>query len=81
MVATTLAEKESLGVSVDREDPTIRELIELGERYDEIRAVILTSSRTSATCDILSDYDAELYVTDVARFAEHDEWFEAFGPV
>ncbi len=68
-------------MSADREDPTIRELIALGERSDEIRAVILTSSRANGTGDVLSDYDAEFYVTDPSRFVEHDDWFEAFGPV
>lgn len=68
-------------MSVDREDPTIRQLIDLGERCDEIRAVILTSSHTTGAADLLSDYDAEFYVTDVARFAHHDDWFQPFGPV
>jgi aminoglycoside 6-adenylyltransferase len=68
-------------VKTQREDPVTEELIELGKRSDEIRAVILTSSRAAGRCDLLSDYDAELYVTDVARFAERDDWFEAFGPV
>jgi aminoglycoside 6-adenylyltransferase len=68
---------------MSREDPAIRELIALGERYDEIRAVILTSSRANpdAPRDILSDYDAELYVSDFAPFAGSDDWFEALGTV
>ncbi|NIM04586.1 MAG: hypothetical protein GTO55_01540 [Armatimonadetes bacterium] len=64
-------------------DIVIEKLIALGEKHDEIRAIILTSTRAddNAPTDILSDYDAELYVTDVAPFAESDDWFQAFGPV
>jgi aminoglycoside 6-adenylyltransferase len=67
----------------DREDVVIRKLIRLGEQYDEIRAIILTSTRAApdATPDIFSDYDAILYVSDCAPFVESDEWFEALGPV
>ncbi len=65
----------------DRTDPVLQQLIALGERYDQIRAVILTSTRTTGACDLLSDYDVELYVTDPAPFASSDEWFESFGPV
>lgn len=65
------------------EDAVIKKLIGLGEKYDEIRAVVLTSTRAhpNAPCDIFSDYDAELYVADSTPFAESDDWFEAFGPV
>jgi len=68
---------------MDPDDPVIRRLIGLGERYDQIRAVILTSGRAnpSAPCDVFSDYDSELYVSDFAPFTESDEWFEALGPV
>jgi aminoglycoside 6-adenylyltransferase len=68
-------------MAADRSDPVVQQLIALGERHDQIRAVILTSTRSTGACDVLSDYDVELYVTDPARFASSDEWFESFGPV
>ena len=63
------------------EDPVIQKLIRLGEQYDEIRAIILTSTRAApgAAPDTLSDYDPAVYVTDIAPFARSDEWFTEFG--
>jgi len=48
-----------------------------------VRAVILTSSRTKpdAEVDALSDYDLELYVSDLHPFTQNDEWLNVFGPV
>lgn len=47
-----------------------------------VRAVILTSSRTNKTneVDFLSDYDIELYVSDIKIFMD-DKWLESFGEV
>jgi aminoglycoside 6-adenylyltransferase len=61
----------------------IHTLVELGNRYEEIRAVVLTSTRANpdAPVDLFSDYDPILYVTDLPRFTEKDDWFEALGPV
>jgi aminoglycoside 6-adenylyltransferase len=66
-----------------REDPVIQKLIRLGGQYDEIRAIILTSTRAApgAAPDAFSDYDPVVYVTDVAPFVQSDEWFTEFGPV
>jgi aminoglycoside 6-adenylyltransferase len=53
------------------------------EAHDGIRAAVLTSSRVggNSEVDVLSDYDIELYVSDLETFRESDEWLEAFGPV
>jgi aminoglycoside 6-adenylyltransferase len=68
-------------MAADRTDPVVQQLTALGRRYDEIRAVVLTSNRATGACDVLSDYDVELFVADPARFASDDAWFESFGPV
>jgi aminoglycoside 6-adenylyltransferase len=66
-----------------RKDPVIQKLIRLGEQYDEIRAIILTSTRAApgTATDAFSDYDPVIYTTDIAPFARSDEWFTEFGPV
>jgi aminoglycoside 6-adenylyltransferase len=48
-----------------------------------IRTVILTSSRAhpDGKCDILSDYDIELYVTDISPCLKDDTWVEQFGSI
>ena len=50
---------------------------------DLIRAAVLTSSRANpeAEVDFLSDYDIELYVSDLSKFKKNDEWLEEFGPI
>jgi aminoglycoside 6-adenylyltransferase len=55
----------------------------LGEQYEEIRAIVLTSSRAApeVAADVFSDYDPRVYVTDIAPFARSDAWFTDFGPV
>lgn len=50
---------------------------------DDVRAVLVTSSRTvpGAPVDAYSDYDVILVVRDVMAYAEKAEWLEAFGDV
>lgn len=50
---------------------------------DLIRAAILTSSRTQPVqkTDFLSDYDIELYVSDLEPFKKDDQWLNVFGPI
>lgn len=50
---------------------------------DDVRAVLVTSSRTvpGASVDAYSDYDVILVVRDVMTYAERSEWLEAFGDV
>jgi aminoglycoside 6-adenylyltransferase len=45
-----------------------------------VRAAILTSSRADpeAKTDFLSDYDIELYVSDIEPFQQNDDWLTAF---
>jgi len=66
---------------VQHDDIVIKRLIGLGDQHDEIRAVVLTSTRAAGGCDLLSDYDVVLYTRDLARFLERDDWFESFGRV
>ncbi|RAP73695.1 aminoglycoside 6-adenylyltransferase [Paenibacillus montanisoli] len=58
-------------------------LLPWAERNSMIRAVLMTSSRTNpeATVDLLSDYDIELVVTDVAPFRGSDAWITQFGTI
>ncbi|MEW7987008.1 MAG: aminoglycoside 6-adenylyltransferase [Candidatus Thiodiazotropha sp.] len=50
---------------------------------DMVRTAILTSSRANPEreTDFLSDYDIEMYVTDLGPFQRDDAWLAAFGPV
>ena len=66
-----------------REDATIRRLIHWGDRRPDVRAMILTSSRTSPTApiDLLSDYDLIVVVDDVRPYFESRAWLEDFGPL
>jgi aminoglycoside 6-adenylyltransferase len=50
---------------------------------DLIRAAVLTSSRVkpNTTTDFLSDYDIELYVTELQSFQQNDDWLNTFGPI
>jgi aminoglycoside 6-adenylyltransferase len=55
---------------------------EWAEENENVRAVVLTSSRANphAPVDLLSDYDIELYVGDLRPFL-NDQWPETFGEV
>lgn len=50
---------------------------------DNVRCAILTSSRTieGSVIDFLSDYDIELYVSDISPFIKNDDWLELFGEI
>lgn len=56
---------------------------EWAKKNDLIRAAVLTSSRAlpDANIDFLSDYDIELYVSDLSKFEKNDDWLKAFGTV
>lgn len=49
----------------------------------DVRALILTGSRAQAggSVDAASDWDLELFVTDVERYARRDDWTSEIGPV
>lgn len=53
------------------------------EAQDNVRCAILTSSRVrpDATIDFLSDYDIELYVSDLEMFQLNDDWLSHFGEI
>lgn len=48
-----------------------------------VRTAILTSSRVSKdkNIDFLSDYDIELYVSDITEFSNSDDWLKDFGEI
>jgi aminoglycoside 6-adenylyltransferase len=48
-----------------------------------IRAAVLTSSRAKpdSETDFLSDYDIELYVSDISEFKKDDQWLDEFGTI
>jgi len=66
-----------------REDLTIQRLLHWATNQPAVRAMILTSSRTSpaAPVDLLSDYDVILAVDDVRPFYDSRLWLDDFGPL
>ena len=62
-------------------EDTITRLVAWAERREDIRAVLLTSTRAvpHAATDALSDYDVVLVVADVRPFVEDRRWLEDFG--
>ncbi|RKD31210.1 aminoglycoside 6-adenylyltransferase [Thermohalobacter berrensis] len=65
------------------EKEVLSQFKEWAERNELIRAAILTSSRAKpdANVDFLSDYDIELYVSDLSKFKKSDDWLEEFGAI
>jgi aminoglycoside 6-adenylyltransferase len=65
------------------EDRIIQQLVGWAEGQEEIRAMLLTSTRTKpdAQLDLFSDYDVVLVVTDIHPFYEDRAWLEDFGRV
>ena len=66
-----------------QEDRIIRRLMEWAEERETLRAMLLTSTRTSpnARVDLFSDYDVVLVVTDIHPFYADRAWLEDFGRV
>lgn len=63
-------------------DAVVEELISWGDTQDDIRAMLLTSTRaTGAPTDKYSDYDVILITTNVANRYEQRDWLGAFGDV
>jgi aminoglycoside 6-adenylyltransferase len=58
-------------------------LVGWAEPHELVRAVLLTSTRASATgpVDVLSDYDVNLFVTDPGPFRDFDAWLPDLGAV
>jgi aminoglycoside 6-adenylyltransferase len=65
------------------EPAIIDNLIAWGQQRQDVRAMLLTSSRTnpSAPLDALSDYDIVVVVNDIQAYLEPDSWLADFGPV
>lgn len=61
----------------------LSQLKEWSKRNDLIRGAVLTSSRVTpdAKIDFLSDYDIELYVSDISTFEQNDDWLKVFGDI
>lgn len=66
----------------ENESDVLAKLINWSEANDDVRALILTSSRASAnkTPDKLSDYDVEEIVDSLDPFMS-DDWLSVFGRV
>ncbi|MCK4599690.1 aminoglycoside 6-adenylyltransferase [Candidatus Bipolaricaulota bacterium] len=65
------------------EEDVLSQFSEWARRNDVIRAAVLTSSRVNPNpcIDFLSDYDIELYVSDLRPFQQDDSWLRVFGPI
>ncbi len=61
----------------------LKGFIKWAQDNELIRAAVLTGSRTEPgrEIDFLSDYDIELYVSDIRPFKSSDKWLERFGEV
>lgn len=65
------------------DDPIIRRLIDWAQTRADVRAAILTSTRTvpGFVPDPFSDYDIIYAVNDVRPYYEQRDWLGDFGPV
>ena len=65
------------------EETVLNELLNWGQAKENIRAVVMTNSRTNtnASVDIFTDYDIELIVTNLQDFNNNDQWISYFGNV
>lgn len=63
------------------ETPALERLTQWAARHDQVRALVLESSRAvaQAPIDALSDYDVLLITPDLRPFIEDDTWLSAFG--
>lgn len=66
-----------------QEHDVVSSLVQWAESKADIRAMLLTSTRTKpdVTVDEFSDYDVILVVTDHRQYLENDDWLEDFGRV
>lgn len=67
-------------------DPVIQHLIDWAASLEEVRAMLLYSSRANpgAPLDRFSDYDVLIFLrerADVHRFRQEDNWLEQFGQI
>lgn len=66
-----------------QEQRIIQQLVSWGQALPTLRALILTSTRTTpqATPDLFSDYDVIVAVTELNPYLADEGWLEVFGPV
>ena len=66
-----------------KEHDVVSSLVQWAESKVDIRAMLLTSTRTNphVTVDEFSDYDVILAVTDCRQYSESDDWLADFGKV
>jgi len=64
-------------------DDTLNHLVAWGEARDDVRAMLLTSTRAApgGEVDALSDYDVILVVRDIRPYAHERRWLADFGEV
>src|SRR5512134_3160184 len=69
--------------SLEANDAVVERLIRWAKKRADVRAMLLTSSRTSPTApvDRFSDYDVSLAVTDIRPYFDDRAWLEDFGRV
>lgn len=60
---------------------TINKIKQWAYENQNIQAILLTSSRASnsSNIDFLSDYDIEVFVSDISPFLRSDNWLKYFG--
>ena len=65
-----------------QKNTVIKNLTDWAAENNQVRAMILTSSRAKPgrQTDLFSDYDIELYVNDIRQF-KNDNWLNDFGDV
>ena len=65
------------------EQAILLQLTECADKNHLVRALVLTSSRVipGSAIDFLSDYDIELYVTDLTSFQAGDDWVSFLAPL
>lgn len=65
------------------EQAVLRTLCGWAQESAAVRGMVLTSSRVvpGSAIDFLSDYDIELYVSNLAPFAANDDWLTFMGPI
>jgi aminoglycoside 6-adenylyltransferase len=65
------------------EEEILGQLLHWGQSNDDIRTIILTSSRANPNAfkDLFTDYDVELFVRDLQPFLISDHWLENFGKI
>lgn len=64
-----------------QEQEMIGQLLDWARKNDNIRTVLITSSRANphAFTDLFTDYDFEIFVNDLNAFTKDDGWLDQFG--